>query len=133
MIHQRGELEESEWRRRMNYQKLLLMQSLQRGVPNDKDAKNLVERLLRREADYFRFIEEPIPPTNNPAEQTIRKVTIARKISLGTQSEWGTRWHERFWSVETTCEQRGLNLLEFITQTFVNYLQGTAATAAVIS
>lgn len=133
VIHQRDKLDGSEWRRRMNFQKLRLMQSLQWGVPDDKDAKNLVERLLSRETEYFRFIEEPIPPTNNPAEQTIRKVTIARKISLGTQSVWGARWLERFWSVETTCEQRGLNLLEFITQTFVNYLQGTATPTAVIS
>ncbi len=133
VIHQRGKLGESEWRRRMNFQKLLLMQSLQRGVPNDKDAKNLVARLLKREADYFRFIDEPISPTNNPAEQTIRKVTIARKISLGTQSDWGSRWLERFWSAEATCEQRGANLLEFITQSLVNYLQGTTEPVLAIS
>ena len=91
----------------MNEHKMLLMKSLRRVVPVDKDAQNLVKRLIQRETNYFRFIDEPIPPTNNPVEQTIRKVEIARKISQGMRSDWGARWFERFWSVETACEQRG--------------------------
>ncbi|MDO5567612.1 MAG: IS66 family transposase [Planctomycetia bacterium] len=132
-IHRRGELAESAWSRQMNEHKKRLMKSLHWGVPDDKDAQNLVERLTRCETDYFRFIDEPIPPTNNPAEQTIRKVAIARKISQGTRSDWGNRWLERFWSVETSCEQRGQNLLDFITQIFANYLKGAKASASGIS
>lgn len=81
MIHLRDSMTEMKWKRRMNIQKKKLLKSLQWGVPDDKDASNLVKRLQKYEEEYFRFIHHPIPPTNNPAEQTIRKVVLDRKVT----------------------------------------------------
>jgi hypothetical protein len=64
--------------------------------------------------DYFRFIESGLPPTNNLCEQSIRRVVIDRKVTQGTRSDWGNRWLERFWSVLSTCEQRGKNVMVFL-------------------
>ena len=80
----------------MNIHKKKFLNPLQWGIPDDKDARNLVKRLQEYEAEYFRFIRTSIPPTNNPAEQTIRKVVIDRKVTQGTRSDWGNRWLERF-------------------------------------
>lgn len=71
-------------------------------ITDEKDARNIAERLWNWQAEYFRFIYEDIPPTNNLGEQTIRKVVINRKVTQGTRSDWGNRWQERFWSVLTT-------------------------------
>lgn len=133
MIHLRDSMTEMKWKRRMNIQKKKLLKSLQWGVPDDKDASNLVKRLQKYEEEYFRFIHHPIPPTNNPAEQTIRKVVLDRKVTQGTRSDWGNRWLERFWSIQTTCEQQGRNLLDYMTQTLVHYLHGTAAPSPIYS
>ncbi|MDD3586962.1 MAG: transposase [Thermoguttaceae bacterium] len=127
MIHLRDSMTEIKWKRRMNIQKKKLLKTHQRGVPADKDASNLVKRLQKYEEEYFRFIHHPIPPTNNPAEQTIRNVT------QGTRSDWGNRWLERFWSIQTTCEQQGRNLLDYMTQTLVHYLRGAVPLSPIYS
>ena len=109
------------------------LKSLQWGIPDDKDARNLVKRLLEYEAEYFRFIPAGIPPTNNPAEQTIRKVVIDRKVTQGTRSDWGNRWLERFWSIQATCEQQRRSLLDYMTETLEHYLRGTATPPLILS
>jgi hypothetical protein len=58
-------------------------------------------------AEYFRFIETGIPPTNNLAKQTIRRVVLNRRITQGTRNDWGNRFWERFWSISKTCLQQG--------------------------
>ncbi|MDD3587697.1 MAG: transposase [Thermoguttaceae bacterium] len=78
-IHLRDSITGMKEKRRMNIRKKKLLKSLQRRVPDDKDASNLVKRLQKYEEEYFRFICHPIPPTNNPAEQTIRKVILIAK------------------------------------------------------
>ena len=101
------------------------LNSLQRGIPDDKDTRNLVKRLLEYEGEYFRFIRTAIPPTNNPMEQTIRKVVIDRKVTQGIRSDLGNRWLERFWSIQSTCEQQRRNLLDYITEIFTHHIQCT--------
>ena len=110
-----------------------LLKSLQGRVPDDQDAQKLVKRLQEYEAEYFRFIRTTIPPTNNPAEQTIRKVVLNRNVIRGTRSNGGNRWLERFRSIQTTCEQQGRNLLDYMTQTLVHDLCGTVPQSPIYS
>jgi transposase len=123
-IRRRDELSMRTWKRRMNKHRKKILKTSQRGVPDNKDAKNISERLLNWQDDYFRFIEHGIPPTNNPGEQTIRKVVIDRKVTQGTRSDAGNRWQERFWSILTTCEQQGRNVMAFLMSCVDTFLHG---------
>ena len=62
--------------------------------------------------DYFRFMLEPgLEPTNNHSEQQVRHCVIDRKITQGTRSEAGQRYHERTWSAMATCGKTDRNFL----------------------
>ena len=104
------------------------------GLPTH--AYNLANRIRQHFADRFRFVDDPmVPPTNNAAERGLRPVVIDRRITLGTKSEQGRRWAERFWTVMGTCRLKGhspwIFLLEAIHAHYFNrpvpsLLQNTA-------
>ncbi|MDR1480115.1 MAG: hypothetical protein LBJ00_14360 [Planctomycetaceae bacterium] len=73
----------------------------------DNDICKLSNRLRDWSEEYFRFIETGIPPTNNLAEQTIRRVVL---VTQGTRSDWGNR----FWFISKTCFQYGSNIMQFL-------------------
>ena len=123
-IHQHGKISPLAWKRQMNRHRRGILKTSQRSVPDDQDAKNISARLLKQEADYFRFIDRGIPPTNNSGEQTIRKLVLDRKVTQGTRSDWGNRWQERFWSILTTCEQRGRNVMTFLQSCVKAFIHG---------
>lgn len=125
-IHQRDELSERTWSRKMQAHRKAILKVAWGTIPDDKDAINIAERLWNWRNEYFRFIKEKIPPTNNPGEQTIRKVVIDRKVTQGTRSDWGNRWQERFWSVLSTCEQQGTNVMSFLHSCVESFLHGLA-------
>ena len=125
-IHRREELSERHWNRQMRAHRDAILKVAWGTIPEDKDAVNLAERLWNWKAEYFRFLDEKIPPTNNLGEQTIRKVVIDRKVTQGTRSDWGNRWQERFWSVLSTCEQRGTNVMSFLKSCVESFLHGLA-------
>jgi transposase len=62
--------------------------------------------------------DEEIPPTNNLAEQSLRPLVIARKISYGNQSDIGCRFTERIMTVVTSCRKQSRNVFEFLRQVF---------------
>ncbi len=86
-----------------------------RNPPSSKEAVNLAARFRTVEytteesseietydlsEDYFRFMfAHNVEPTNNHSEQQIRHCVIDRKITQGTRSEKGQRYHERMWTV----------------------------------
>jgi transposase len=55
-----------------------------------------------------------VPPTNNHAERQLRPLVISKKLTFGTQSERGSRFIERIFSVVATCKQQQKDLLAFI-------------------
>jgi transposase len=113
-IHRRGAILDRHWFLRMYRHRESILKESRCRVPKNKDALNLSERLRNDPEGYFRFIESGIPPTNNLAEQSIRRVVINRKVTQGTRSDWGNRWWERIWSVMATCEQQGKNIMVFL-------------------
>ena len=123
-IHRHGEILERNWLRRMRRHRGEIMGEVKHRIPNAKDAKNIAERLMKWEEEYFRFIEAGIPPTNNLGEQSIRCVVIDRKVTQGTRSEWGNRWMERIWSVLSTCKQRKVNVMSFLRACVDSFIYG---------
>lgn len=93
--------------------------------PDVPEARTLAERFAVVECedgsrydmsqDYFRFLFEPgVEPTNNHTEQQVRHCVIDRRITQGTRSERGQRYHERMWSAIATCTKQGLGFFDFL-------------------
>ena len=101
-----------------------------RQPPSTKEAENLAARFAMVEytteessdvetydlsEDYFRFMFAPdLEPTNNHSEQQLRHCVIDRKITQGTRSEAGQRYHERMWTAIATCKKQGRNFFSFL-------------------
>jgi hypothetical protein len=73
------------------------------------------QHILKTEPALWTFVSQPdLEPTNNSAEQALRKAVIWRKISFGTQSKHGSRFVARILSVVETCRQQGHNPLDYL-------------------
>jgi hypothetical protein len=65
--------------------------------------------------DYFRFMfESGVEPTNNHSEQQIRHCVIDRRITQGTRSAVGQRYHERMWTASATCGKQQRSFFHFL-------------------
>ncbi len=93
--------------------------------PDSKEAANLAKRFRTvagedgrhcdKSRDYFRFMFEPgVEPTNNHTEQQVRHCVIDRRITQGTRSEAGQRYHERMWTAIATCGKQGKSFFHFL-------------------
>ena len=75
--------------------------------------------------DYFRFMFEPgVEPTNNHSEQQVRHCVIDRRITQGTRSEVGQRYHERMWTAIATCGKQGRSFFHFLHESVAAGLSG---------
>jgi len=63
-------------------------------------------------------------PPNNAAEQRLRAGVNHRQVSQGTRSTNGSVCLARLMSVFATARQRGLDTLDFLTQTVYAYWRG---------
>jgi transposase len=125
-IHRQNDLKERTWQTRMAGHRKSIMRTAGYLIPENKDAKNIVQRLKKWEKEYFGFIRSGVPATNNAAEQSIRRVVIDRKVTQGTRSDWGNRWTERFWSIISTCEQQSINVMTFLKSCVESSVHGLA-------
>jgi transposase len=124
LYNRRDRLQEANWRRKMLVCKEGIIKAFGYNVPINKEAQNLSKRMHEWHGEYFGFIESGVPPTNNASEQSIRRVVIDRKITQGTRSEWGNQWSGRIWSVLSTCDQRGENVMLFLRSCVGSFLRG---------
>ena len=96
-----------------------------RKPPDSSDAANLSARFEIVELadgghydmseDYFRFLfASGVEPTNNHTEQQVRHCVIDRRITQGTRSEVGQRYHERMWTAIATCAKQGRSFFHFL-------------------
>lgn len=67
--------------------------------------------------------EEGVEPTNNLAERALRPMVIWRKLSGGTQSEWGDRLNERLQTIVFTLKQQMKNIFEYLTDCFRRFIR----------
>ncbi len=93
--------------------------------PDSNEAANLAKRFGMIELDdgshydmsedYFRFMFAPgVEPTNNHTEQQVRHCVIDRRITQGTRSEAGQRYHERMWTAIATCAKQDRSFFHFL-------------------
>lgn len=106
--------------------------------PTSKEGINLTERFRIVELvdgshydmsqDYFRFMfATDVEPTNNHTEQQIRHCVIDRRITQGTRSEAGQRYHERMWTAIATCGKQKRSFFHFLHQSISANLTGQKA------
>jgi len=137
-----GELKEifGHWKKFKNIEmtRLALQEAVKNHIQNINDALSvgagaeqigsksqaLCCDLLNRFATLWTFLEqEEVEPTNNLAERGLRPFVIARKLSNGSQSEWGIKYSERIMTVVCTLKQRAGNIFEYLTQMFYSRLE----------
>lgn len=122
--HRREQMSEAGFHRSMLTHRDRFLE-LVRHPPASQEAANLMERFRDVELqdgsfydmsqDYFRFMFEPgVEPTNNHTEQQIRHCVIDRRITQGTRSGAGQRYHERMWSAIATCGKQDRSFFEFL-------------------
>jgi transposase len=65
--------------------------------------------------NLFTFLRIPgVPPTNNHAEQSLRKMVIFRKVCFGTRSQKGLKAHSIIPSLVQTAKRQGVHPLAFL-------------------
>jgi transposase len=74
-----------------------------------------------------------VSPTHNHAEQQLRSLVISKKLTFGTQSERGSRYIERIFTVVTTCKQQGRDILLFLVEAVEKYFLGEKSQFLTIS
>ena len=78
------------------------------------------------------MFEPGIEPTNNHSEQQVRHCVIDRRITQGTRSEVGQRYHQRMWTAIATCGKQGRSFFQFLHESISAWpLRRRAAPAAV--
>lgn len=104
-----------------------ILASAKANVPDNRSCQNMLKRLEKHGEMYFTFITTPgMEPTNNVAERAIRFITIDRLVTQGVRSEYGRRFLERIWSVVSTCEKQGRDILDFLTRALSCFWSGTS-------
>lgn len=67
-------------------------------------AEGLRTRLIKQKRRLFTFVDHPeVQPTNNQAEQSLRRSVILRKVTFGNRSEAGAHSHSVLSSLLTTA------------------------------
>ena len=91
-------------------------------------AQGIARDLLRQWKSLWTFVSETgVVPTNNAAEQAVRKAVLWRKGSFGCNSEAGCRYVERMLTLIGTAKLRGIGLLSWMTEAVNAALQGMPA------
>ena len=91
-----------------------------------KKTSRTCKKILKVKVALWTFVDTAgIEPTNNLAEQIIRRIVIWRKTSFGTQSTRGTLYLERIMTTVATCKLQKRNVLNFVTDAIRAHLAGT--------
>lgn len=100
----------------------------QGGGSHDGKLRRQCLSLHAHHENLWRFLCNPgVDPTNNAAERALRGPVIYRKLSFGTQSEEGSRFVERIFSVVETCRLQKRNCYEYLVQAVTAKLAGKSA------
>ncbi len=122
--HRRDEMTEAGFHQSMLTHRDRFLEIV-RKPPDSKEASNLAARFAVVDVtdgsrydmsqDYFRFMfASNVEPTNNHSEQQIRHCVIDRRITQGTRSDTGERYHERMWSAIATCGKQNRSFFKYL-------------------
>jgi len=96
-------------------------------IPFQAEGANEIES-YDLSTDYFRFMfASGVEPTNNHSEQQIRPCVIDRRITQGTRSAAGERYHERMWTAIATCDKQNRSFFRFLHASIAAKITGQAA------
>jgi hypothetical protein len=113
-IHAKDDMPIEAWKEEMHECQELIVKRVSGTVPNHQDAQNIAKRFKQWETDYFRFIDAELEPTNNMAELTVRQCVLDRVVTQGSRSARGNEWHERFWTIFTTCHMQNVSVMHYL-------------------
>jgi transposase len=120
-IHRQDKMGVKEWEERMRGHQEKIVRRATGTVPEQKEARLIAKRMREWEEEYFGFIGAGIEATNNPAERTIRQMVLDRAVTQGSRGLVGNEWHERFWSVLTTCDMQNKPVMEYLKECLSAY------------
>lgn len=115
----RGEISVSTWRQygyaNWSYIREILEDILS-GLPTAK-VKRSCKRMLK-DLDHFKVYlrSRDAPMTNNPAEESLRSLVIARKLCFGSRSDYGRIWRASTQSCVESLRRNGSSVLDFLTK-----------------
>lgn len=100
----------------------------QGGGSHDSKLRNQCLALHKHHENLWRFLcNKGIEPTNNAAERALRGPVIYRKLSFGTQSEAGSRFVERVFSIVETCRLQKRSTYDYLAQAVTAHFTGKSA------
>lgn len=95
----------------------------QRGRMKKPKSRNLLERLIHREDEVLRFMEnKDVPFTNNQSENDLRMTKVQQKISGCFRSEEGALIFCRIRAYLITCRKHGVTATEALKTLFKGQL-----------
>lgn len=128
----RGELAESTWRS-YGYQTWLSIQDeIEDWLASPPSPRlNRFYRGLLKAVPNFRVYlrNRDHPMTNNPAEEALRPLVIARKLCFGSRSSYGRSWRASVQSCVETLHRQGRSIWDLLTQAVQADRQGCPAPA----
>jgi transposase len=133
--YQEGSMRTSKQRKRLRYLKNKLLKWLARGAACEhKRTARTCENILDYQGSLWHFFESrDIPPTNNDAERSLRPLVISKQLTFGTQSNRGSRYIERIFTVTASCKQQGRDVSAFIVEAIQKYFLGEKAPSLIFN
>lgn len=121
-------------KKRIRYLKSKMLRWLMAGVHSghDKTARTCRNILDLQHSLWHFFNNKNIPATNNHAERQLRPLVISKKLTFGTQSNRGSRFIERIFTVTTSCKQQGRDAFYFIVEALQKFFLGETAPSLVV-
>ena len=124
-----GTLKRSSFRQYVNEQRSWLRDLLAEGAAcGCAKTAALCRNLLKLEPAMWTFARvEGVEPTNNAAEQALRKAVMWRKRSFGCKSDAGCRFVERILTVAKTLQQHQRPVLKYLVESIKALRKGRPA------
>jgi hypothetical protein len=121
----REEINESTWKK-YGYQSFnQIQEKLEELCAKGGRLRRFCRRVLRSLKHFRTYLRHPsMPMTNNPAEEALRNLVIARKICFGTRSSYGKKWRMVIHSCIETLHRQGLSVLDFMAETISAFRLG---------
>lgn len=114
---ERGEISVNSWRQ-YGYQTWKFIEELVKETLEGEVSKKVGRAFRKMQKGWKNFkayLRRPdYPMTNNPAEEALRSLVIARKLCFGSRSEYGRAWRAEIQSCVETLRREGYSILDFV-------------------